>query len=101
MQRSVDDPAGETHVRLEEDHSTAVGQHAPALLKRRARIAKVMEHIEQDQVRTLAVLEAQRIRVFDLIDPWIREQVGANTARDDVADVADPRAELDDLSGHG
>src|SRR6185436_21010592 len=101
MKRSVDHSTGKAQVRLEQDQPAARAEHATALSQCRARIAQVMKHVEQDQVRALAILEAQGVGVFDLVDPRIRKEVGANAAWNDFANVADSGTELDDLSAHG
>src|SRR5688572_12142812 len=59
----------------------------------------MMEHVEEDEVRDLAIAERKGVSILDLIDPRIGKQVGAQTVGYDIADVADTGAELNDPAG--
>jgi hypothetical protein len=87
VEQAVDRPAQGAEAGLEDQHPALVREHPPELLEGCARVAQVVEHVEQDQGGHATVLEGEAVGVLHAVYPGVGEEVGAYAPLDNLPDV--------------
>jgi hypothetical protein len=83
---------------FEYDDATSRYQYSCKLLKREARIPKVVKDVKEDQVGHTVIRKGKVVCVFYLVNPGVGKEVGSKSPRIDTFEVPDSRADLDDTA---
>ena len=90
MEHAINNKAKQTYAWLENDYPARRHQDPVDFTQRRARIPKMMKHIEQYDGGYARIRERQVIGVFYPVNPWIGKNVSANALGNRLSDVYSP-----------
>ena len=94
VEASVDEFSQHPHVRFHHDHPSTRFENPVPFLECRSGKAQMVEYIHEDDVPDRLISECQRVGVFDLVNPRIGKDIGANTVWDGLSNRRDARSQL-------